>query len=180
MRTLFVLPLAAAVSLAACQGGDEVVAKDESVESVAKKVAASDIKPRPGRWESNVKIDGMDIPGMPPEAKAAMNKQMSAAQTFATCLTPEEAEKPDGGFFQAGAQDCKYDSFVMAGGRIDAVMTCKQQGANLKMTMGGTYSETEYAVKVSSTGEMQPGQTMSMDMAINSRRTGDCNGTEQK
>jgi hypothetical protein len=52
MRLLIALPLLAAVALTACNKGGSVQAENESAESVAKKVAAADIKPLPGRWES--------------------------------------------------------------------------------------------------------------------------------
>ena len=71
----------ALLSLGACKK-EGVVAKDESVESVAKKVAASEVKPRPGRWESSMKLARMDMPGMPPQMKEAMSKQMGAVQTM--------------------------------------------------------------------------------------------------
>lgn len=169
----------ALLSLGACKK-EGVVAKDESVESVAKKVAASEVKPRPGRWESSMKLARMDMPGMPPQMKEAMSKQMGAVQTFATCLTPEEASKPEAGFFQKGASGCKYDHFVMADGRIDAEMTCKQQGREMKTTMQGSYGEDVYDVTVKSQAEMQPGKPMNVEMSIASRRTGDCTGTEEK
>jgi hypothetical protein len=167
----------AVFSLAACKK-DSVVAKDESVESVAKKVAASNIKPQPGRWESNMKLDRFDLPNMPPQAKAAMNKQMGVTQNFASCLTPEEANQPGAGFFQKGAENCKYDHFVMADGKLDAAMVCKERQTEIKMTMAGSYSETEYNIQVKSQGEMQPGMPMAMDMTIASHRVGACNGTE--
>lgn len=169
----------AAFSLAACKK-EAVVAKDESAESVAKKVAASSIKPLPGRWESNMKFERMDIPNMPVEAKAAMNKQMNVTQTFASCLTPEEANQPKGNFFQKAAENCKYDHFVMADGRIDAEMVCKERNTQVKMTMDGSYSESSYNIHVKSQGEMQPGMPMAMEMTIASRRTGECNGSEDK
>ena len=175
--TLVAATALAALSLSACKK-EGVVAKDESVESVAKKVDESGIKPQPGRWESSVKIARMDIPGLPPQAKEAMGKQMGSTQTFATCLTPEQANKPDAGFFQAGAKDCKYDTFTMAGGKIDAAMICDRGGQKLKMTMAGTYSETSYDIQVKSEGEVQPGMPMLMEMGIASHRAGECNGTE--
>lgn len=169
----------AAVSLGGCKK-EGVVAKDESVESVAKKVQASNIKPRPGRWESRMKLETMDLPNMPPQAKAAMDKQMGVTQTFVSCLTPEQANKPDAGFFQKGAQDCKYDHFVMSDGKLDSAMTCKQGNQQVRMTMTGAYGTDSYDIRVNSQGEMQPGMPMSMAMTISSRRVGDCNGSEEK
>lgn len=169
----------AALSLAACKK-DTVVAKDESVESVARKVAASDIKPLPGRWESTMKLAKIDMPGLPPEAREAMNQQMGAARTATTCLTPEQAANPNADFFQKGAENCKYDRFAMTGGKIDAVMTCTQDSTAIKMSMAGSYSETAYDIKVRSEGEMEPGMPMAMEMTVASRRVGDCTGSEDK
>jgi hypothetical protein len=177
MRLSFVLPLTA-LALAACNNSDTIVAKDESAESVAAKVAKSNIKPLPGRWESTMKIEKMEMAGMPPEAKAMMDKQMASAQTFTTCLTPEQAAHPDAGFFQGNESGCKYDKFMMAGGKLDAVMTCDMNGRKQKMTMSGTYGEEAYTINMSSTGEAQPGMPMNMVMSVASRRVGDCDGKE--
>lgn len=177
--TLTTAAAVAALSLAACKK-EAVVAKDESVESVAKKVEAANLKPAPGRWEASMKFEKMDIPNMPPQAKEAMNKQMNVSQTFASCLTPEEANKPNGSFFQKGAENCKYEHFVMADGKIDAAMVCKERNTQVKMTMAGSYSTDQYDMHVTSQGEMQPGMPMSVSMSISARRTGACNGTENK
>jgi hypothetical protein len=126
-----------------------------------------------------MKIEKMDMPGMPADAKAMMNKQMASAHTFTSCLTPEEVNQPNAEFFQGNDSGCKYDKFLMAGGKVDAVMTCDANGQKQKMTMSGTYGEDAYEMKVSSTGEMQPGMPMNMAMTIASRRVGDCNGKEE-
>ena len=176
-----VLALVLAVSLAACKQEKAVTAENESAESVAKKVAAANIKPLPGRWESTVKLEKMEMEGMPPQAKAAMESQLGKTQTFATCLTPEQVNQPDGGFFQgASAKDCKYDHFTMAGGAVDAKMTCAAGGRTATMEMSGSYGESNYDIRINSQSEVQPGMPMTMAMAITSRRTGDCNGTEKK
>lgn len=180
MRSLPVLPLIAVLALGACSKEPTVVAKDESVESVVKKVEAANLKPQPGRWEATMKLGRMEMPGMPPQAQEQMNKQIGTTQTFASCLTPEQANHPNGSFFQKGAEGCKYDHFVMSGGKIDAVMTCKQQNSTLKMTMAGTYSEAVYDITVTSKGEVSPGVPMTMDLGITARRTGECRGDEQK
>jgi hypothetical protein len=170
----------AALALAGCKK-EAVTAKNESVESVAKKVQASSIKPQPGRWESTMKFEKMDLPNMPAQAKAMMNKQMAISQTFATCLTPEQADKPDASFFQKNASGCAYDRFAMTDGKIDAVMTCNAaQGHPMKIAMAGDYSPTAYNIHVSSQGEMQPGMPVSMQMSVAAHRTGECTGNEEK
>ena len=178
MRLVFCLVPAAALALGACHSKTTIDAKNASAGSVAKQVQASDLKPRPGRWESAMKIEKMDLPGMPPEAQAAMQKGLGTAKTFITCLTPEQVNRPNAGFFGAHETGCTYQHFTMAGGTLDAEMTCNRAPMQMHMTMQGNYSPDSYAIRVSNQGEMAPGKTMSTTMSISSRRVGDCNGTE--
>lgn len=178
MRPSRVLPLFTVLVLSACNSGETVTAKNESAESVARKVAASTIKPLPGQWASTMKIEKMELPNMPPEAKAMMEKQLASAQTFTSCLKPEQVEKPDAEFFQGKSSFCTYDTFTMGGGKIDAVMTCGKGSQSRKMTMTGTYGPEAYAMRMSSAGEMQPGMPMSMTMSISAKRIGECTGKE--
>ena len=138
MRTVFCLVSVAALMLGACNSKSSIEAKNESAESVAKKVDASDLKPRPGRWESAMKFEKMEIPGMPPQAQAAMQKGMATTKTFITCLTPEQVNRPNAGFFGARESGCTYQHFTMAGGTLDAEMTCNRAPMQMHMTMQGT------------------------------------------
>lgn len=178
MRLAGLAPLAAAVlALAACDNAD-VKAENESAESVARKVADADIRLEPGRWESTMTLEKIEIGNLPAAAKAAMEEQKGKPQTFATCLTPEQAAKPDASFFQNGAEGCTYKHFNMADGKIDAEMSCKPGSGPTHMTMQGTYGSDQYSMRMQSEVEMQPGMPMKMAMSIASRRTGDCTGKE--
>lgn len=180
MRFSIVLPLVSALALAACNSSDTVEATNESAEAVAEKVAKSDFQPpRAGRWEGALKIDKMTLGNLPPAAQEAMNKELGQAQPFTTCLTPEDAAKPDASFFQ-GDQDsgCTYDKFSMAGGAISADMTCNKDGRKLKSTMSGNYAADAYDISVKSTGETAPGVTADVAMSVKARRVGDCTGDE--
>jgi hypothetical protein len=178
VRLAGLVPLAGAVLVLAACDKAEVKAENESAESVARKVADAQIRLEPGRWESTMTLEKIEIGNLPAEAQAAMNEQKGKAQTFSTCLTPEQAAKPDASFFQNGAAGCTYDHFTMAGGQIDAEMTCKPGSGPTHMTMQGTYGSDQYSMRMQSEGEMQPGVPMKMAMSIASRRTGDCTGKE--
>ncbi len=169
----------AAFAVAGCSSKDDViVAENESVEEVAAKVAKADIRPAPGRWESKMTIDKIEMPGLPPEVQGMMKKQMGKVQTSISCLTKEEAEKVDGEFFKPGDQSgCKYNKFVMGGGKVEADMTCEQGPVTQNMKMSGTYGEDAYVMQVSANGKTQ-GQPMSMAMTVESRRVGECDGKE--
>jgi hypothetical protein len=180
------VPMVAALALAACSSQDP--AKDDSADTaksaegesnaaVAAKVAAANITPQPGRWEVQMQIKSFDIPGIPDQMKGMMQKEMGKQRTVATCLTPEEAAKPKGEFFQPGNDDCTYKTFSMEGGRIEAAMTCTEQGMKQDMRMQGTYSEDAYDIAIQTNGEME-GKPMSMEMGIVSKRVGECRGDE--
>lgn len=171
---------ACTLALAAC-GGPEVDKTNASAAEVAEAVAdadGADLKLAAGRWESNLEITEMNAPGMPPEMAQAMKGMLGEAQTFATCLTPEEAAKPTGDFFNKDAENCTYEQFRMGNGRIDAKMTCSQEGNKMTMAMAGTYSPKAYDMAMESqmAGGGQAG--MSMKMKVKSAHVGACRGDE--
>ena len=177
MRLALALPLFAAIAITGCSKGG-VEAKNESAESVAKKVAAADIKISPGHWESTMKFEKLEMPGMPPQAQAAMQRAMATSRTFASCLTPEEVNRPNAGFFGSHETGCTYKHFTMAGGKIDAEMICDRSAGQMRMTMQGTYDADNYTMRVSNQGTMAPGKTMNTTMAMTAHRTGECTGKE--
>lgn len=178
MRHAALAPLACLL-LVACGSGNSVDARNESPGAVAEKVAASGMMPRPGRWQGDFRVEKVEIPGMPPQSAEQMNKSMGMDRTYFTCLTPEQAAKPDARFFQKAAEGCTYDRFTMAGGKIDAVMTCRPGAGPTRMTMNGTYDADNYNLKISGSGEVAQGMAMNISMAVTSRRVGECNGTEE-
>ena len=91
-----------------------------------------------------------------------------------------QVNRPDAGFFGAQKSGCTYQHFTMAGGQIDAEMTCSRGPTQMHMTMQGTYSPDSYIVHVTNQGEMAPGKTMSTTLAMEAHRVGECNGTEEK
>lgn len=178
------LLLLAPLALSACNSGPTVEATNASAKEVAEKVAASGgaISLSPGRWEGTATITNMEIPGMPPEAAAKMKSAMATGHSFANCLTPEEAKKPAADFFSGDNQDCRYDHFSMAGGRIDAKMQCKSSGMTVDATMVGKFSSDSFQMTMTSKSAGAPGQPMSahtMTLKMESRRTGECKGDEK-
>lgn len=181
MRTYaLVIGLAAPLVLAACGSKSGVDAKNESPEAVAAKVAASGMTPKPGRWQATLKLESMDMPGMPAGAREEMSKAMATAKSYFTCLTPEQASKPDASFFQKSAAGCTYDHFTMAGGKIDAQMSCQPGRGPTRMTMTGSYGEELYDIKIQGSAAMGPGRQMNIGMAVSSRRVGECDGSEDQ
>lgn len=174
--------------LAACDSSPKVDVKDANMSEVAEAVRESGIagddgfRVRPGKWESKVAIEEIDIPGMPAEMQAQMKQTFAARQrsAFTSCLTPEEAKEPTEDFFAGKDNNCRYDRFAMGDGKIDAKMRCKAGGADQVMEMAGTYSPESYAMTVTTIreGGAGPGGQMRMKMRMDSNRVGECDGKE--
>lgn len=175
-RALLAAGVAAAL-VAGCSQDPEVDAKNASVEEVQSQVAKSEFKPRPGRWKQELKIESIDMPNMPAEAKAAMADQMGMTHTGFTCLTPEQAEKPDASFFQQAAENCTYDHFTMANGTLDAKMTCTAGETKQVSTMKGTFGPENYDMKIDMKAPVM-GQPMHSQLSLKMTRVGECTGDE--
>jgi len=182
MRRLLILttlPLA----LAACDSGTTVTATNASMTEVAE-AARGAVKLEPGKWRHTVSFVSADAPGLPAGMAEMMTKQMSAASNSSneSCVTPEMANKPSGEMF--GGTDkgqCRYETFEMGGGRIDAVMLCKTPGENageVRMAMAGTFTgsrfDTTSEMKMNIPGATPQGTPMTIKTRMVGERIGAC------
>ena len=180
------IALACFLPLAACSNEPQVDTKNASVGDVVNEVQKAGVTEqfiRPGKWETKVVVEDVDIPGMPAEAKAQMKGMFAQRQnvTINHCVSPEEARKPDGKLFTGqDSKNCRYDHFTMGDGKIDAVMRCDgEQGSAMTMTMAGTYGPEAYAMHMTSKTEGGPGgESMSMKMRVEAKRVGECTAKE--
>ena len=131
---------------------------------------------RPGQWETTVEILRMDlgnVPGMP----AGVTPPVQAPVTVRSCITPEQARRPDAGFM-TGAQDksgCSYEDFSMSGGRLRGTVTCNQQGSTVRATFDGSFGAESYRLESESRVSAN-GTEVSTATRITARRIGDCPG----
>ena len=184
----------AVLALAACGGKTDggstaaVSVTNASQQEVAEKVAAAAggenaMMVEPGRWEGVVKIEEMDIPGLPPQARDQMKAQMGRENSFVSCVTEEDV-KAKRAFFTGDARDksCTYDHFAMAGGKIDAAMKCDRGGDGaMLMTMNGRYAPQSYSMAITSQGQGEgPMAKMSMKMSVSAKRVGACKGSSDE
>lgn len=174
------LVIALAASLAACGAEPDIDVRNASVEDVANEVAdaskSEDFFVRPGKWRSTMTFEEISAPNMPPQVAEQMKRSMTAAQSFESCLTPEDAKKPKEDFFTGADKSCRYDHFTMGDGKIDSKMRCSQGGASQEMEMAGTYSPDRYTMRMTSTMKGMPGPAgeMRMRMRVDAERVGEC------
>jgi hypothetical protein len=174
-----------ALPLVACSQGPTVVATNSSTADVANQLEASGatVNMMPGRWEGTVTIAKMDMPGMPAAQRGVMMDQIGKPTKFVSCLKPEDIQNKHGLF--KGIDDdksCKYSRFAMNAGKIDAALSCTPRGMQSTTTIAGTFSGDTMHMDVTSDTKMaqMPAGNVSMQMAMDSKRVGECRGTEDK
>ncbi|MBN8831049.1 MAG: DUF3617 domain-containing protein [Sphingomonadales bacterium] len=188
MRLPFIA-LVALIPLAACDSGPSVTATNATQKEVQEKVAdavgGGDAQMvEPGRWEGAMTVHEIDIPNMPAAAKEQMKQSMAGAKSFVSCVTPEDV-KAQKAFFTGDEDDksCKYDHFRLAGGKLDAALSCDRgEAGKMHMTMTGSYAPQSYRMDMASKAEGGPGHmgAMSMRMTVEAKRVGACRGDEDK
>jgi hypothetical protein len=132
----------------------------------------------PGNWKSTMTMTKFDIPGAPiamaQNAKALLGKPQSTD----ACMTPAMAKagvKDMSSSMQQG--DCKMEDYKQGGGKMSGTMKCTSSAMGAtSMAMSGTYSADKVGMTLS--GEVSdsklPGGKASIEMTINSERTGEC------
>lgn len=169
---------AAALMLGGCHKKDDVDLRNATMAQVQERVAATAVKPQPGRWEAAMKIENLEMPNLPPEARQMLDQRMKATHTSVTCLTAEQAAKPETSFLRDTIKGCTYDHFKMSDGRLDAQLSCAMGPRHQTMAISGTYASDSYAMTMTTKGEAQRGMPVAMTMSVNARRTGACDGRE--
>ena len=133
---------------------------------------------RPGKWQSRIQIESVDMPGAPPAAASAMRNMQQRVQVNESCLTPEQAKRPKMDFFAGKGKNCRSEKFTMSGGKIDAVMKCSDEAMTQTMVMQGTYAPNDYQMRMTMNAQPRSGPTgaMTMKMRVDAKRLGECDG----
>jgi hypothetical protein len=175
--------IACALPLAACNDGGqpEVEARNASVAEVAEQVRTAtkeEMFVRPGKWQSQITVEEISMPGIPPEMAQQMKAMIAQRekQSAEQCLTEENARRPKEEFFAGKNNACRYDHFKMGGGKIDAKMRCQASGVTQIMEMDGTYSPESYTMRMATRSDGGQGAAggMQMRMRVESKRIGEC------
>ena len=133
MRSLALLPL---LVLAACGGA----------EAEQKTADTTNLKMTAGKWALASEVTSVDsLDKTPPAIKAAVGDKGTAEE----CLAATDLEKPQPTLFVGNDMgECKYDSFYMSRGRLNAAVGCKKEGlvGNIQVSVEGTYTADSFDV----------------------------------
>ncbi|MGH6787279.1 MAG: DUF3617 domain-containing protein [Novosphingobium sp.] len=168
----------AALALAACNQSS-----GPKTEAQVKAEVAGMVKPRPGQYETTVKVINFEIPGVPKEQSEKFKAMFaSTGQSQGFCVTKEESEAGYKDFTKKLAQgNCTYDRFEASGGSLDAKLTCKtgqDMTAVIEMTGKMTEESSDMHMKMEQTGAgpLSAKGAVKMEMEMSSKRVGDCKG----
>ncbi len=132
----------AALMLAACSGESETDGADAAggARGAAADAAADMPKPEAGLYRATITMTGIDVPGM----GAAMEGHGGGMTTTNEyCLTPADVEQGFKEMMKRGQDgSCRYETFNLAGGQLDAVMLCQTDQGEARMEMKGTATPT--------------------------------------
>ncbi|MBA4008941.1 MAG: hypothetical protein C0486_09195 [Erythrobacter sp.] len=175
MKAVSLIALAAAGLLAACSGAGTSDADGDgkvSLGEAAKQAEAQGVKPQPGLYKTTVTMTALDIPGMPPEMK---DHGAGLVRTIEDCLTAEEVEKGFEAMVKQGQDgECAYENFVLADGKLDAVLVCKAEGRAIRTSMAGTTTSTGADLTATTAMEFDGAGKGTMTATIKHERIGEC------
>jgi hypothetical protein len=175
MKALSLTAFAAAALLAGCSGasspdtdGDGKVSLGEA----AKQAEAQGMKPEPGLYKTTVTMTALDIPGMPAEMKGHGKGLVTTAED---CLTEQEVEEGYEAMVKQGQNgDCAYESFALAGGKLDAVLVCNAEGRATRTSITGTTSSTGADLTATTAMELEGAGKGTMTATVKHERIGAC------
>lgn len=119
----------------------------------------------PGMWETTSTVT-LNIPNMP---AGAMPPQ---TQSSSDCVTPSDIE--EGSAFMEDSEECEVTHKDIRSDGMEYAMTCTNpDGSRMTMTANMSFDGESMSGTVDGQMESQMG-TMTMDIEISGRRTGDC------
>jgi len=180
MRPIHSLPLAAAILLAACGGGETDA--DGDGELSAEEVAAEAegmVQPRPGQYRTTLELVEFDAPGMPDSAKQQLQQAFESGLAEGNTFCMTEAEAAENGpreiVENLAESDCEMKTFQVSGGSVVAEMQCASQGGGSQtVKMEGQMTAESSTMTMDMSQEMAGMGAMNMKMRVNSERIGDC------
>lgn len=152
------IALALAAALAGCSPPESAAPEFIAEEEVARRLeAAAPHLPRPGEYESHVRLDGAALP--PGEGGVTR-----------ACLTSEQLADPVGALITGGRADCAYRRFDFRGPELSADMRCISDGIVQSLQLTATYRPDGFVIAMRADDEEGGNRTIDMT----AQRLGDC------
>lgn len=137
-------------------------------------------QPLPGRYRSETRLTGLDLPGAGEAEAALLRDRLRAVQPQLRefCLSAADAQQ---GFAPMVRQlrqgDCTIAQFSAADGRMQAQLTCAAPGdvtARIRMTGTAGQRTSQMRLSITQQGPAIPGGRLLLDMEVRNTRIGSC------
>ena len=176
-----------ALALSACQSAEEkraaetgeIDATDATTEEVSTLIKAAQPKAAmtPGKWTLALRVASTDLSGLPASARAAQEQAIKGLERASTaCRTKDELKPIDLSQLEKVAGSCTYPRYQSKGGKLDAVIACKKEGApDTVLHASGTTGPNGFDVTLDQkTGS--PGQAgyIALTLRATGKRVGAC------
>ncbi len=140
--------------------------------ALSAQISAPEVAPEPGRYEAEIEVLSIDVPGAPKQMSGIMKKAMSRTTKY--CLTPEEVQDGYRAMTErANEGDCTTERYSFSNGKMDAALTCRAGDRTMRIEMTGTGTATSADILSKMTGDMGMGPS-EIQMRVKHRRLGDC------
>ena len=166
--------------LSACSDGasdaEEAMVGDEAASGAA--TSGDAVRLRAGEWENTIEFTEFDVPGVPAAMKDVIAGQLGQSITTTSCITQDEADRPDASFFGGEEnENCTYEEYDRSGDSLTLRMTCASDGGGAaKIAMDGTFGEESFTLTMDNTVTGTQTGDVTMKGTVTGRRVGDCPG----
>jgi len=177
----------ATLALSACQSAEEkraaetgeIDATNASTEEVSTLIKAAQPKAAmvPGKWTLALRVTSADLSRVPAATRGAQEQAVKGIERASTaCRTKEELKPIDLSQLEKVAGSCTYPRYQSKGGKLDAVIACKKEGApDTVLHASGTSGPNGFDVTLNQkTGA--PGQAgyIALTLRATGKRIGAC------
>jgi Protein of unknown function (DUF3617) len=108
----------------------------------------------PGAWQETL-VYALDSVNGSQDLAAHMANALPNPEPHQSCLTASDLQNPQTIFLAGAEQSCRFQRFIMAGGRIEAAGDCSDDhGQSMHVSGTGTYSATGYDFSFTGTGQV--------------------------
>jgi Protein of unknown function (DUF3617) len=180
LKFLVLVPLAAALgscSDSADTDGDGKVSRTERAEEMRRD---GYLAMEPGRWRMTFAFNEIDVPRLGNTEKASVKAELAKGASGVSCLSPQDAAKPGPDFFGGeGAADCNYQSFDIAGNRVQMALVCGMGDlGKAQMALDGTVGETDFSFDTDLAVQVPMAGKISLKGTMTGKHEGACRGDE--
>jgi hypothetical protein len=128
-------------------------------------LAAADAPPiQPGNWQTTATVLDVQASGLFGGMLRAMKGK---TQEKTQCITPAQAADGLRSTMDTSKNKCRFTRYTMAGGHIDAALTCAD---DLTIEMTGSYTPVSYDIA----SDAAKGKTIRMKTRTTGKRIGAC------